>query len=96
MLKVVLNTSEHKSCFKLYYEMPRLAAIEQGIVCGTDVCRGKPDKKSIMLYIMCLFQVLPHSDIDMANANIPSGTAVNVHVVSARVFPQPTMSQFLY
>lgn len=49
-----------------------------------------------MLYIMCLFQVLPHSDIDMANANIPSGTAVNVHVVSPRVLPQPTMSQFLY
>lgn len=49
-----------------------------------------------MLYIMCLFEVLPHSDIDMANANIPSGTAVNVHVVSPRVLHQPTMSQFLY
>lgn len=31
-----------------------------------DVYRT-PDKKSIMTYVMCLFQVLPHDDIDMEN-----------------------------
>ena len=28
-----------------------------------DVNIENPDKKSIMMYLMCLFKVLPHSDI---------------------------------
>ena len=28
-----------------------------------DVDVDHPDKKSIMMYVMCFFQVLPHSDI---------------------------------
>ncbi len=31
-----------------------------------DLCgSSRPDKKSVMTYVMCLFQALPHEDIDM-------------------------------
>lgn len=31
-----------------------------------DLLDRKPDKKSVMTYVMCIFQVLPHEDIDMS------------------------------
>ena len=33
------------------------------------VSSSKPDKKSVMTYLMCVFQVLPHDDIDMSQIN---------------------------
>ncbi len=33
----------------------------------SDVCGARrPDKKSVMTYVMCIFEVLPHDDIDMS------------------------------
>lgn len=32
-----------------------------------DVNTPNPDKKSIMMYVMCLFQSLPHSSEDVAD-----------------------------
>lgn len=29
-----------------------------------DVNTSQPDKKSIMMYVMCLFQTFPHSEVD--------------------------------
>lgn len=31
---------------------------------STDVHTSRPDKKSIMMYVMCLFQALPHGAED--------------------------------
>jgi hypothetical protein len=35
-----------------------------------DVNTSVPDKKSIMMYVMCLFQSLPHSEMDMSHLDI--------------------------
>lgn len=47
----------------------------------TDVNTSVPDKKSIMMYVMCLFQSLPHSgddigelDLSVASDNSPVTT----------------------
>ena len=37
-------------------------------MCVVDVDVPTPDKKSVMMYVMCYFQVLPHSDINMDEA----------------------------
>ncbi|XP_050354937.1 dystrophin, isoforms A/C/F/G/H isoform X1 [Nymphalis io] len=39
-----------------------------------DVNTPNPDKKSIMMYVMCLFQSLPHSNDDMEPAEHVEGT----------------------
>lgn len=36
-------------------------------VCIADVNTPNPDKKSIMMYVMCLFQSLPHAGEDVAD-----------------------------
>ena len=38
------------------------------MVCVVDVDVPTPDKKSVMMYVMCYFQVLPHSDIRVEEA----------------------------
>lgn len=39
----------------------------------SDVNTPNPDKKSIMMYLMCLFQSLPHSSEDVAELeSLPS------------------------
>ncbi len=40
----------------------------------SDVNMDNPDKKSIMMYVMCYFQVLPHSNIviEQTAASSPS------------------------
>jgi hypothetical protein len=35
-----------------------------------DVNTSVPDKKSIMMYVMCLFQSLPHSEMDLSHLDI--------------------------
>ncbi|PSN39418.1 hypothetical protein C0J52_22771 [Blattella germanica] len=35
-----------------------------------DVNTSVPDKKSIMMYVMCLFQSLPHSEMDVSHLDI--------------------------
>ncbi|XP_063241315.1 dystrophin, isoforms A/C/F/G/H-like [Bacillus rossius redtenbacheri] len=35
-----------------------------------DVNTSVPDKKSIMMYVMCLFQSLPHSEMDVSNLDL--------------------------
>ena len=44
-----------------------------------DVNTTHPDKKSIMTYVMCLFQVLPHDTVDMLFAD-PSYTPAAVTI----------------
>lgn len=39
-----------------------------------DVNTAHPDKKSIMMYVMCLFQSLPHSSEDVADVESPPPT----------------------
>ncbi len=50
--------------------VPRLLDPEDLAACcsgtGGDKPRRRPDKKSVMTYLMCLFQALPHDDIDMS------------------------------
>lgn len=36
----------------------------------TDVNTSVPDKKSIMMYVMCLFQSLPHSGDDIGELDL--------------------------
>lgn len=36
----------------------------------SDVNTSVPDKKSIMMYVMCLFQSLPHSEMDLSHLDI--------------------------
>lgn len=38
--------------------------------CITDVNTSVPDKKSIMMYVMCLFQSLPHSGDDIGELDL--------------------------
>nr|CAD7404046.1 unnamed protein product [Timema cristinae] len=35
-----------------------------------DVNTSVPDKKSVMMYVMCLFQSLPHSEMDLGNLDM--------------------------
>ena len=38
---------------------------------------SQPDKKSIMTYLMCFFQVLPHSNITVEEIVSPSHVSIN-------------------
>ncbi|KAL3882693.1 hypothetical protein ACJMK2_029006, partial [Sinanodonta woodiana] len=63
------NTAEQnlEHAFRLAYEnlgVDRLLDPE-------DVAVDNPDKKSVMMYLMCLFKALPHSDIPLENNDIP-------------------------
>ena len=52
----------------------------------SDVNTTHPDKKSIMTYVMCLFQVLPHDTVDMQFADpsyVPAIPVVRVKQVRA-------------
>lgn len=42
--------------------------------CVVDVNVKTPDKKSIMMYLMCFFQVLPHSNIPTPSDDLPPST----------------------
>jgi dystrophin len=52
------------SVVKQHLSIPRL------LDCEDLLAKAKPDKKSIMLYAMCLFQALPHDNIDLSLANV--------------------------
>ena len=41
-----------------------------------DVNVDNPDKKSIMMYVMCYFQVLPHDSITLDEADIASSPEI--------------------
>ena len=43
--------------------------------CVLDVDIPTPDKKSVMMYVMCYFQVLPHGDIQVEEEMEESGGA---------------------
>ena len=40
----------------------------------TDVNVATPDKKSVMMYVMCYFQVLPHSNIVIEDLDLSPTT----------------------
>ena len=50
----------------------RIALISFLYFYSADVNTESPDKKSVMMYVMCLFQALPRSDISVENFNVPS------------------------
>ncbi|GLH12301.1 Dystrophin, isoforms A/C/F/G/H [Gryllus bimaculatus] len=39
-----------------------------------DVNTSVPDKKSIMMYVMCLFQSLPHTDLEVSSVDLSLGS----------------------
>ena len=51
-----------------HIQQHKFAAVMSGTF--SDVDTHQPDKKSIMMYIMCFFQVLPHQDIVIDEALI--------------------------
>ncbi|XP_046644687.1 utrophin-like isoform X8 [Daphnia pulicaria] len=50
-----------------------------------DVNTSNPDKKSIMMYVMCLYQALPHAKVPLvpANGNSPAETTTESSSASA-------------
>lgn len=48
------------------------------VICDffSDVNVDNPDKKSVMMYLMCFFQVLPHSNIPDTELPPPQPTLV--------------------
>ena len=69
----------------------------------TDVNIEHPDKKSIMMYVMCFFQVLPHSNIVIDEPDTPPETKASdspfikddsyVDKVEVKVTPPSEQSQ---
>ncbi|XP_041352153.1 dystrophin-like isoform X2 [Gigantopelta aegis] len=53
-----------------------------------DVNVGQPDKKSIMTYLMCFFQVLPHSNITVEEIVSPSSISINEFHASPNTLEQ--------
>lgn len=60
----------------------------------TDVHTPRPDKKSIMMYVMCLFQALPHSAEDAPPAPLPPPAEAiasdDVDIAAVEVGPAPS------
>ena len=55
--------------------------------CFEDVDVDHPDKKSIMMYVMCLFQVLPHDNIAMDERSAPPAASKH-HRAPAKLLSQ--------
>jgi hypothetical protein len=51
----------------------------------SDVNTSNPDKKSIMMYVMCLYQALPHAKVPLVPANGNSSTETTTGSSSASV-----------
>lgn len=59
----------------------------------SDVNVEHPDKKSIMMYIMCYFQVLPHSTVAMDGTTTVTTVTKTTTVVSSEPSPPEPQQQ---
>lgn len=68
----ILRVTNAFCYFVLYDAKTSCYYIEQFFF--ADVNTAVPDKKSIMMYVMCLFQSLPHSGDDVSGIDISAAS----------------------